>query len=111
MCLVEPDQVNPTTPRCQCHLEKCNVSELTTEEEDAYFKRAKIYNAKIDQMEMSRNSIVKRRSSTVSESSEPDSKKVKLRREIDLIGAVLVIVGSQIGSGIFVSPKGSCWCR
>lgn len=82
------------------------MSELTTEEEDAYFKRAKIYNAKIDQMEMSRNSIVKRRSSTVSESSEPDSKKVKLRREIDLIGAVLVIVGSQIGSGIFVSPKG-----
>ena len=38
---------------------------------------------------------------------EPDdSKKVKLRREIDLMGAILVIVGSQIGSGIFISPKG-----
>lgn len=32
--------------------------------------------------------------------------KVQLRREIDLVGATLIIIGCQIGSGIFISPKG-----
>ena len=36
-----------------------------------------------------------------------DDGKIKLRREIDLLGATLIIIGCQIGSGIFVSPKGN----
>ena len=36
---------------------------------------------------------------------EKNEKKVGLKREIDLIGAIFVIIGCQIGSGIFISPK------
>lgn len=36
---------------------------------------------------------------------ETNEKKVGLKREIDLIGAIFVIIGCQIGSGIFISPK------
>jgi amino acid transporter len=32
--------------------------------------------------------------------------KVALQKSVDLKGAVMVIVGCQVGSGIFVSPKG-----
>lgn len=35
-----------------------------------------------------------------------EAPKVQLRREIDLVGATLIIIGCQIGSGIFISPKG-----
>jgi len=103
MCLVE---ANGVSTGCKCHLNNCNSTELSPEEEDAYFERAKLYNSKIDQIELTKNSIVKRRISESGESTGSRTSKVKLRREIDLIGAVLVIVGSQIGSGIFVSPKG-----
>jgi hypothetical protein len=101
MCLVEPDQIlGPGELKCFCHLEKkqCNVTDLTPEEEDQYLLKGKQLN----------KNIVKRKNSNEEsfKGEDNDSKKVKLRREVDLIGAIFVIVGSQIGSGIFVSPKG-----
>jgi L-type amino acid transporter 9 len=102
MCLTEGNNGNP----CLCHLK--NSQELSPEEEEDYLQRGKFYNEKIEESEKLNQSIVKRKNSDVGldSDSDADSKRVKLRREIDLIGAVLVIVGSQIGSGIFVSPKG-----
>ena len=38
-----------------------------------------------------------------------DDEKVHLKRDIDLVGAIFVIIGCQIGSGIFISPKGGVY--
>ena len=106
MCLTG-ECINNGNP-CTCHL--INSQELSPEEEEDYLQRGKFYNEKIEESEKLTQSIVKRKNSGDAgrddSDSDADSKRVKLRREIDLIGAVLVIVGSQIGSGIFVSPKG-----
>ena len=80
------------------------MQELSPEEEEEYFLKGKMINEKLE-----KENIVRRRNSESDSTFDGDSGKVRLRREIDLIGAVLVIVGSQIGSGIFVSPKGNCF--
>ena len=102
------EYVNIKCMKCQTSREPkksselCKMEDLSPEEEEQYFLKGKMINEKLKQ-----ENLVRRRNSEADSKSEGDSGKVRLRREIDLIGAVLVIVGSQIGSGIFVSPKGT----
>jgi len=63
-------------------------------------------NRKIDETLRLRETTSKKNEEEDDDSDEPKGSTVKLRREVDLIGAIFVIIGSQIGSGIFVSPKG-----
>ena len=35
------------------------------------------------------------------------SGKIQLQRHVDLTSAVMIIVGAIVGSGIYISPKGS----
>ena len=84
----------------------CQMQDLSPEEEEEYFLKGKMINEKLE-----KEIIVRRRNSESDSTFDGDSGKVRLRREIDLIGAVLVIVGSQIGSGIFVSPKGKFFMK
>ncbi|CAG5099491.1 Oidioi.mRNA.OKI2018_I69.XSR.g16547.t2.cds [Oikopleura dioica] len=106
MCLAEGRQ---GIPPCNCHLRGCNiVSEyLSPEEEDELFEKAEKMNRKIDEsIRLRENAEKKKGESDDDDSDDPKGSTVKLRREVDLIGAIFVIIGSQIGSGIFVSPKG-----
>ena len=65
-------------------------------------------NRKIDEsIRLRENAEKKKGESEDDDSDDPKGSTVKLRREVDLIGAIFVIIGSQIGSGIFVSPKGN----
>ena len=64
-------------------------------------------NRKIDETLRLRETTAKNNEEEDDDSDEPKGSTVKLRREVDLIGAIFVIIGSQIGSGIFVSPKGT----
>lgn len=104
MCLAEGRQ---GIPPCNCHLQGCNiVSEyLSPEEEDELFEKAEKMNRKIDETLRLRETT-KNNEEQNDNSGDPKGSTVKLRREVDLIGAIFVIIGSQIGSGIFVSPKG-----
>jgi len=105
MCLAEGRQ---GIPPCNCHLRGCNiVSEyLSPEEEDELFEKAEKMNRKIDETLRLRETTTKNNEEENEDSDDPKGSTVKLRREVDLIGAIFVIIGSQIGSGIFVSPKG-----
>jgi len=105
MCLAEGRQ---GIPPCNCHLRGCNiVSEyLSPEEEDELFEKAEKMNRKIDETLRLRETTSKNNEEENEDSDDPKGSTVKLRREVDLIGAIFVIIGSQIGSGIFVSPKG-----
>lgn len=105
MCLAEGRQ---GIPPCNCHLRGCNiVSEyLSPEEEDELFEKAEKMNRKIDETLRLRETTSKINEEENEDSDDPKGSTVKLRREVDLIGAIFVIIGSQIGSGIFVSPKG-----
>ena len=91
----------------------CNiVSEfLSPEEEDELFEKAEKMNRKIDETLRLRETTTKNNEEEDDDSDEPKGSTVKLRREVDLIGAIFVIIGSQIGSGIFVSPKGTNYPR
>ena len=66
-------------------------------------------NRKIDETLRLRETTTKNNEEQNDDSGDPKGSTVKLRREVDLIGAIFVIIGSQIGSGIFVSPKGTHW--
>jgi len=105
MCLAEGRQ---GIPPCNCHFRGCNiVSEyLSPEEEDELFEKAEKMNRKIDETLRLRETTTKNNEEENEDLDDPKGSTVKLRREVDLIGAIFVIIGSQIGSGIFVSPKG-----
>lgn len=79
---------------------------LSPEEEDELFEKAEKMNRKIDETLRLRETTSKNNEEENEDSDDPKGSTVKLRREVDLIGAIFVIIGSQIGSGIFVSPKG-----
>lgn len=107
MCLAEGSQ---GIPPCNCHLKGCTAvfSELTEEEEEEFYLKAEKINKKIDENLRNRekDKINEERSGGNGDDDGDRGSSVKLRREVDLVGAIFVIIGSQIGSGIFVSPKG-----